>query len=190
MKALLCTRLGPPESLVLTEELPSPKPSAGEVKLRILVAGINFPDTLMHRRQVSVQTRAALRAGGRGRGAGRGARRGRRGPGRRRSRHCLQHVRNAGRRGLPPRISSHQAARSQPLGPGSGRLPDDLRDLLLRPEAQGRTPRRRDARGAGGLRRRGSRGGAAGEGHGRQGHRLRQHRRQAWQCAKRRVPTS
>ena len=47
MKALLCTRLGPPESLVLTEGLPSPKPSTGEVKLEILVAGVNFPDTLI-----------------------------------------------------------------------------------------------------------------------------------------------
>jgi NADPH2:quinone reductase len=47
MKALLCTRLGPPESLVLTGGLPSPKPSAGEVKLQVLVAGINFPDTLI-----------------------------------------------------------------------------------------------------------------------------------------------
>ena len=47
MKALLCTRLGPPESLVLTEGLPSPKPSTGEVKLQVLVAGINFPDTLI-----------------------------------------------------------------------------------------------------------------------------------------------
>ena len=47
MKALLCTRLGPPESLVLTEGVPSPKPSAGEVRLKILVAGINFPDTLI-----------------------------------------------------------------------------------------------------------------------------------------------
>jgi NADPH:quinone reductase len=47
MKALLCTRLGPPESLVLTEGIPSPRPSAGEVKLQILVAGINFPDTLI-----------------------------------------------------------------------------------------------------------------------------------------------
>jgi NADPH2:quinone reductase len=47
MKALLCTKLGPPESLVLTEGLPSPKPSAGEVKLQVLVVGINFPDTLI-----------------------------------------------------------------------------------------------------------------------------------------------
>jgi NADPH2:quinone reductase len=47
MKALLCTRLGPPESLVLTDGLPSPEPSAGEVRLKILVAGINFPDTLI-----------------------------------------------------------------------------------------------------------------------------------------------
>ena len=47
MKALLCTRLGPPESLVLTDGLPSPEPAAGEVKLKVLLAGINFPDTLI-----------------------------------------------------------------------------------------------------------------------------------------------
>jgi NADPH2:quinone reductase len=47
MKALLCTHLGPPESLVLTDGLPSPRPSAGEVRLEVLVAGINFPDTLI-----------------------------------------------------------------------------------------------------------------------------------------------
>ncbi|MBS2026594.1 MAG: NADPH:quinone oxidoreductase family protein [Deltaproteobacteria bacterium] len=47
MKALLCTKLGPPESLVLTEGLPSPKPGSGEVLVKVLVAGINFPDTLI-----------------------------------------------------------------------------------------------------------------------------------------------
>jgi hypothetical protein len=40
MKALLCTRLGRPQSLVLTEGLPSPKPSAGEVSLQMLVGPV------------------------------------------------------------------------------------------------------------------------------------------------------
>jgi hypothetical protein len=40
MKALLCTRLGSPESLVLTEGLPSPKPSVGEVRLHDLVGPV------------------------------------------------------------------------------------------------------------------------------------------------------
>ena len=48
MKALLCTRLGPPESLVLTDGLPSPKPSAGEVKLHLLVGPVK--DTHARRR--------------------------------------------------------------------------------------------------------------------------------------------
>ena len=48
MKALLCTRLGPPESLVLTEGLPSSKPSVGEVKLHVLVGPVR--DTHARRR--------------------------------------------------------------------------------------------------------------------------------------------
>ena len=48
MKALLCTRLGPPECLVLTEGLPSPKPSVGEVNLKVLVGPVR--DTHARRR--------------------------------------------------------------------------------------------------------------------------------------------
>lgn len=47
MKALLCTALGPPEKLELTDGLPSPTPGAGEVKIRVAAAGINFPDSLI-----------------------------------------------------------------------------------------------------------------------------------------------
>jgi NADPH2:quinone reductase len=46
LKALLCKQFGPPESLVL-EDLPSPKPGAGEVVVSIKAASVNFPDVLI-----------------------------------------------------------------------------------------------------------------------------------------------
>jgi NADPH:quinone reductase-like Zn-dependent oxidoreductase len=46
MKAMLCKAFGPPESLVL-EELPSPALSAGQVRIAVHAAGVNFPDVLM-----------------------------------------------------------------------------------------------------------------------------------------------
>ncbi len=46
MKAVLCKQFGPPESLVL-EELPSPKPGAGEVVVTVKAASVNFPDVLI-----------------------------------------------------------------------------------------------------------------------------------------------
>ena len=46
MKALVCKQFGPPESLVL-EDLPSPKPGAGEVVVSIKAASVNFPDVLI-----------------------------------------------------------------------------------------------------------------------------------------------
>jgi len=46
MKAVLCKQFGPPESLVL-EDLPSPKPGAGEVVVSIKTASVNFPDVLI-----------------------------------------------------------------------------------------------------------------------------------------------
>lgn len=46
MKAVLCKAYGPPESLVL-EDVPSPKPDAGQVVISVKAAGVNFPDTLM-----------------------------------------------------------------------------------------------------------------------------------------------
>lgn len=46
MKAVLCKSYGPPEALVL-EDVPSPKPSKGQVVISVKAAGVNFPDTLM-----------------------------------------------------------------------------------------------------------------------------------------------
>src|SRR3954467_14225731 len=46
MKAVLCKQFGPPESLVV-EELPSPKPGAGEVVVSVKAASVNFPDYLI-----------------------------------------------------------------------------------------------------------------------------------------------
>ncbi|CAK0775119.1 NADPH:quinone reductase [Azospirillaceae bacterium] len=46
MRALLCRAWGEIESLVF-EDRPSPKPGAGQVRLRVHAAGVNFADTLM-----------------------------------------------------------------------------------------------------------------------------------------------
>ncbi|HUK04082.1 MAG TPA: NADPH:quinone oxidoreductase family protein [Burkholderiales bacterium] len=46
MKAVLCKQFGPPETLVL-EELPPPKPGAGEVIVSVKAASLNFPDVLI-----------------------------------------------------------------------------------------------------------------------------------------------
>jgi NADPH2:quinone reductase len=46
MKAVLCKAYGPPESLVI-EELPSPRPGAGEVVVSVKAASVNFPDVLI-----------------------------------------------------------------------------------------------------------------------------------------------
>jgi NADPH2:quinone reductase len=46
MKALVCVEHGPPEKLVI-QELPSPEPGKGEVRIRMHAAGVNFPDVLI-----------------------------------------------------------------------------------------------------------------------------------------------
>lgn len=46
MKAILCKTFGTPDTLVL-EEIESPTVKAGEVKIRVRAAGVNFPDALM-----------------------------------------------------------------------------------------------------------------------------------------------
>jgi NADPH2:quinone reductase len=46
MRAVICNRLGPPETLVV-EELNSPVPGAGEVRIAVEAAGVNFPDVLV-----------------------------------------------------------------------------------------------------------------------------------------------
>ena len=46
MKAVLCKEFGGPETLVV-EDIPSPVPGEGEVRLRIHACGVNFGDTLI-----------------------------------------------------------------------------------------------------------------------------------------------
>ncbi len=46
MRALLCKRFGPPESLVL-EDVPSPQPGPGDVVIAVKAASVNFPDVLI-----------------------------------------------------------------------------------------------------------------------------------------------
>jgi len=46
MRALVCEKYGPPESLVLAEQA-DPQPGPGEVLVDVKAAGINFPDVLL-----------------------------------------------------------------------------------------------------------------------------------------------
>jgi NADPH:quinone reductase len=46
MKALLCRKFGPPESLTL-EEVPSPAAGSGQIVVSVAAAGANFPDILI-----------------------------------------------------------------------------------------------------------------------------------------------
>jgi len=46
MRAVLCRRFGPPETLAV-EDVPSPLPGPGEARVRVKVAGVNFPDALI-----------------------------------------------------------------------------------------------------------------------------------------------
>lgn len=46
MKALLCVEHGPPEKLILAD-LPMPEPGAGQLRVKMQAAGVNFPDVLI-----------------------------------------------------------------------------------------------------------------------------------------------
>lgn len=46
MRAILCSAFGPPASLAV-DELPSPVPGPGQVRIAVRAAAVNFPDTLM-----------------------------------------------------------------------------------------------------------------------------------------------
>ena len=46
MKAVVCRQFGPPESLTI-EDLPSPRPGAGQVVVSVRAASLNFPDVLV-----------------------------------------------------------------------------------------------------------------------------------------------
>ena len=46
MKAILCEKYGPPDSLVV-KDLPSPRAGKGEVVISVKAASVNFPDVLI-----------------------------------------------------------------------------------------------------------------------------------------------
>jgi NADPH2:quinone reductase len=46
MRAVLCKAYGPPDTLAV-EDIASPEPGPGEVRVAVHAAGLNFPDTLM-----------------------------------------------------------------------------------------------------------------------------------------------
>ena len=46
MRAILCSKFGPPEDLTL-ETIPDLKPGKGQVRIAVEACGINFPDTLI-----------------------------------------------------------------------------------------------------------------------------------------------
>ncbi len=54
MKAALCRQFGPPETLVI-EDLPSPRPGAGEVVVTVKAASVNFPDVLIIQNKYQVK---------------------------------------------------------------------------------------------------------------------------------------
>ena len=54
MKAILCKAWGGPETLVL-EDVASREPGAGEVKIRVRAAGVNFPDVLIIQKKYQIQ---------------------------------------------------------------------------------------------------------------------------------------
>lgn len=47
MQALMCEKHGPPEELVLRNDVPVPQPGEGEIQIRVHASGLNFPDTLI-----------------------------------------------------------------------------------------------------------------------------------------------
>mgnify|MGYP002651597974 CR=1 FL=1 len=46
MKAVLCKEYGPPDSLVI-EDVASPEPGEGQVRIAVKAAAVNFPDVLI-----------------------------------------------------------------------------------------------------------------------------------------------
>ena len=54
MRAVLCRAWGGPETLTV-EEVATPEPGPGEVRIRMLAAGVNFPDVLIIQKKYQVQ---------------------------------------------------------------------------------------------------------------------------------------
>ncbi|MEP7156011.1 MAG: NADPH:quinone oxidoreductase family protein [Betaproteobacteria bacterium] len=54
MKAVVCRQWGGPETLVI-EDIELPAPKAGEVRIRVRAAGVNFPDVLIIQKKYQLQ---------------------------------------------------------------------------------------------------------------------------------------
>lgn len=63
MRALLCKEFGPPESLVV-EDVPSPEPGPGQLRIRVEAAGVNFPDSLIIENKYQFKAQPPFSPGG------------------------------------------------------------------------------------------------------------------------------
>ena len=63
MRAWLARRFGPPATLAV-EDIPSPEPGAGEVRVRIHAAGVNFPDSLIIENKYQIKAPLPFTPGG------------------------------------------------------------------------------------------------------------------------------
>ncbi len=63
MRAILCKELGPANTLVI-EDIASPTPGKGEVKVRVKAAGLNFPDTLIIEGKYQIKPELPFSPGG------------------------------------------------------------------------------------------------------------------------------
>ena len=63
MRAILCKELGPANTLVI-EDIASPVPGKGEVKVRVKAAGLNFPDTLIIEGKYQIKPELPFSPGG------------------------------------------------------------------------------------------------------------------------------
>ncbi|MBL0123493.1 MAG: NADPH:quinone oxidoreductase family protein [Betaproteobacteria bacterium] len=54
MRAVVCSQWGGPETLAI-EDIASPEPGPGEVKIRVHAAGVNFPDVLIIQKKYQLQ---------------------------------------------------------------------------------------------------------------------------------------
>ncbi len=63
MRAILCKELGPADKLVV-EDIASPEPGKGQVKIKVKAAGLNFPDTLIIEGKYQIKPELPFSPGG------------------------------------------------------------------------------------------------------------------------------
>lgn len=63
MRAILCKELGPADTLVI-DDIASPEPGKGQVKVKVKAAGLNFPDTLIIEGKYQIKPELPFSPGG------------------------------------------------------------------------------------------------------------------------------